>query len=237
MELNAVMSHRFDPICSERIEQLTVFIEAAPVSTFDPDAALALCRCTTGSGTLNASTGWLWRSCPTTASALRRNGRLSLSSTFLRPFTKRLKRKLPLLLAAAAAMFVVHLQEDWSFLLTSPRSPPGSILTLIPLRRSGLLSLSTWSTAPVGRPGSWCAGGGLTPATRACSQRFCFRAQLRVGEAVSVHHVRTEELSPRALPQLEARRDGGALHVRHSAENLWDLHRAGGLPSVRSDSK
>lgn len=48
-----------------------------------------------------------------------------------------------------------------------------------------------------------------------------------------VHHVRAEELPPRALPQLEARRVGGALHVRHSAENLRDLHRAGGLPHVR----
>lgn len=103
MELNAEMSHRFDPTCftnsnadAERIEQLIVFIEANPVPTFDPNAALALCRCTTGSGTLNASTGWLWRSCPTTAFALRRNGRLSLSSTFPRPFTKRLKRELPL---------------------------------------------------------------------------------------------------------------------------------------------
>lgn len=42
---------------TERIERMTVFIEAAPVPTFDPDAVLALCRCTTGSGTLNASTG------------------------------------------------------------------------------------------------------------------------------------------------------------------------------------
>lgn len=75
------------------------------------------------------------------------------------------------------------------------------------------------------------------PATRVCSQRFCFCAQLRVGEALSLHHVRTEELPPRALPQLEARRDGGALHVRNSAENPRDLHRAGGLPSVSSQSK
>lgn len=34
-----------------------------------------------------------------------------------------------------------------------PLPPPGSTLTLIPLRRSGLLSLSTWFTTPVGRPG------------------------------------------------------------------------------------
>lgn len=51
---------------------------------------------------------------------------------------------------------------------------------------------------------------------------------------MSVHHVRTEELPPRALPQLEARGDGGALHVRHSAEDLRDLHRSGGLPPAAS---
>lgn len=44
-----------------------------------------------------------------------------------------------------------------------------------------------------------------------------------------VHHVRKEELPPCALPQLEARSDGGSLHVRHPAENLWDLHGARGL--------
>lgn len=60
----------------------------------------------------------------------------------------------------------VDLHQDLSFLLTPPCSLLGSILTLIPLRRSGLLSLSTWFTAPVGRRGSWCAGGGLTSATR-----------------------------------------------------------------------
>lgn len=53
---------------------------------------------------------------------------------------------------------------------------------------------------------------------------------------MSVHHVRTEELPPRALPQLEARGDGGALHVRHSAESLRDLHGAGGLLPVASAS-
>lgn len=38
-------------------------------------------------------------------------------------------------------------------------SLPGSILTLIPLRRSGLLSLSIWFTTPVGRPGKGVARG------------------------------------------------------------------------------
>lgn len=53
--------------------------------------------------------------------------------------------------------------------------------------------------------------------------------KLWVGEVVSFHHVRTEELPPRALPQLEARSDGGTLYVRNPAENLWDIHRARGL--------
>lgn len=44
-----------------------------------------------------------------------------------------------------------------------------------------------------------------------------------------VHHVCTEELPARALPQLEARRDGGTLYVRHPAENHWDVHGARGL--------
>lgn len=35
----------------------------------------------------------------------------------------------------------------------SPPSPPGSTLTLIPSRRSGLLSLSSWFITPVERPG------------------------------------------------------------------------------------
>lgn len=46
---------------------------------------------------------------------------------------------------------------------------------------------------------------------------------------MSVHHVRTEELQACALPQLEARRDGGTLYVRHPTENLGDVHRARGL--------
>lgn len=37
--------------------------------------------------------------------------------------------------------------------LSSHLPPPGSTLTLIPLRRSGLLSLSTWFITPVERPG------------------------------------------------------------------------------------
>lgn len=37
-------------------------------------------RCTTGSATPSASTGWPWRSCPTTASARRRSGRASCAS-------------------------------------------------------------------------------------------------------------------------------------------------------------
>lgn len=45
---------------------------------------------------------------------------------------------------------------------------------------------------------------------------------------MSVHHVCTEELPPCSLPQLEARGDGGTLHVRHPAEILWDVHRARG---------
>lgn len=46
---------------------------------------------------------------------------------------------------------------------------------------------------------------------------------------MSVHHVCTEELPTCALPQLEARSDGGTLYVRHPAENDWDVHRARGL--------
>lgn len=52
---------------------------------------------------------------------------------------------------------------------------------------------------------------------------------------MSVHHVCTEELPPCALPQLEARSDGGTLHVRHPAENLWDVHRARGLLLIGSE--
>lgn len=55
------------------------------------------------------------------------------------------------------------------------------------------------------------------------------RVQLWAGEAVSVHHVRTEELPPCSLPQLETRSDRGTLYVRHPAENPRDLHRARGL--------
>lgn len=52
-----------------------------------------------------------------------------------------------------------------------------------------------------------------------------------------VHHVRKEELPPCALPQLEARSDGGTLYVCHPTENLWDLHRARGLLLVGSARK
>lgn len=46
---------------------------------------------------------------------------------------------------------------------------------------------------------------------------------------MSVHYVGEEELQACAIPQLEARSDGGSLYVRHPAENLWDVHRARGL--------
>src|SRR4029434_4564340 len=48
--------------------------------------------------------------------------------------------------------------------------------------------------------------------------------QLRAGETVPLHHVRAEELPARAVPQLEARGDGGSLHVRPPAESLRNLH-------------
>lgn len=43
-----------------------------------------------------------------------------------------------------------------------------------------------------------------------------------------LHHVREEELPAGALPQLEARGDCGALHVRHPAEQPGALLRPGG---------
>lgn len=50
-----------------------------------------LCRCTTGSGILNAFTEWRWKNCLITAYAHRKNGRPSPSSTSLHPFIKRSK--------------------------------------------------------------------------------------------------------------------------------------------------
>lgn len=72
----------------------------------------------------------------------------------------------------------------------------------------------------------------LSPGTRCFFTSFCpdsvSSTQLRAGEAVSFHHVREEELPPGPLPQLEARGDGGALHVRHPAEQPRALHRPRG---------
>lgn len=45
---------------------------------------------------------------------------------------------------------------------------------------------------------------------------------------MSLHHVSAKELPTGSIPQLEACGDGGPLHVRHSPENIWNLHRAGG---------
>lgn len=62
----------------------------------DSVSLVCFCRCTTGSGNLNAFTGWPWRSCPITASARQKNGRPLRSSTSLHPFIKRLKCEWPL---------------------------------------------------------------------------------------------------------------------------------------------
>jgi len=132
-----------------------------------------------------------------------------------------------------------HCVLDTNLSLSSPPvvPPPGSNLTLAPLRRSGPLCLSSWFITRVERPGTVSLGS--------------FQCQLKVlvdrlltvcpshmklwaGEAVSVHHVRTEELPPCSLPQLEARSDSGTVYVRHPAENLWDVHRAGGLLPIGS---
>lgn len=45
---------------------------------------------------------------------------------------------------------------------------------------------------------------------------------------MSLHYVSAEKLQTSSIPQLETRCDGGTLHVRHSAENHWDIHRARG---------
>lgn len=113
--------------------------------------------------------------------------------------------------------------------------PPGSTLTLILSRRSGLLSLFIWFIIPVERAGKVSQGHDLVKPSSQPSTNFELTSsclvpvKLWVGEVVPFHHVRTEELPPRALPQLEARSDGGTLYVRNPAENLWDIHRARGL--------
>ena len=82
-----------------------------------------------------------------------------------------------------------------------------------------------WAQTHVSRPE-------LPPGARCFFTSFCrdgvSSAQLRAGEVVPFHHVCEEELPPGSLPQLEARGDGGPLHVRHPAEQPRALHRPRG---------
>lgn len=87
---------------TERVQQKTVFIapkcwhlksnsRSVTLTLFDA----CLCRCTTGSVTLNAFTEWRWKNCLITASVHQKNGRPLPNSTFLHPFIKRSKCECP----------------------------------------------------------------------------------------------------------------------------------------------
>lgn len=186
---------------------------------------VSACRCTTGSGTLNAFIEWRWRSCLIIASAHQRSGRPLPSSTSLHPFIKRLKCECPssnaqwaslnepwghfISLSCICCHISSRFNSGFSHFISKPvtltvvsvceghsdtvqtwmkrlcksltlppqisdvpssvsplsrcanlrlpfcvfLSPQGSTLTYLPLRRSGLLSLSTWFITPVERPG------------------------------------------------------------------------------------
>lgn len=79
---------------------------------------LCFCRCTTGSGNLNAFTEWRWRSCPITASARLKNGRRSPSSTSLHPFIKRLRCEWPL-----TSSMLMKLESSLGSLAMRPVAP------------------------------------------------------------------------------------------------------------------